>query len=130
MAGAGHEVEVLGSGASPTYRPRDAKLIAGKSWKFTGLMSHPSAAEKVISRAQRYLGHQAHRRLGWENRWQLGPMAELLLKEGRKRKADLYIAHSEAGMWAAEQLRKEGRYRDWETGTVIVTGKQIGRAHV
>ena len=72
-------------------------------------MSHPSAAEKVISRAQRYLGHQAHRRLGWENRWQLGPMAELLLKEGRKRKADLYIAHSEAGMWAAEQLRKEGK---------------------
>jgi len=36
-------------------------------------------------------------------------MAELLWKEGRKRSADLYIAHSEAGMWAAEQLRKEGR---------------------
>ncbi len=109
LTGAGGEVEVLGSGASPTYRQRDAKLAAGKKWKFTGLMSGLSVVEKLIFRVQRYLGNQAHRWLGWENRWQLGPMAELLLKEGRKRKADLYIAHSEAGMWAAEQLRKEGR---------------------
>ena len=109
LADCGIEVEVLGSGASPAYRPRDAKLTTGKRWKFTGLMSDPSAVEKLISRAQRYLGNQAHRWLGWENHWQLGPMAELLLKEGRKRKADLYIAHSEAGMWAAEQLRKDGK---------------------
>ncbi len=109
MSDSGNEVEVLGSGASPAYRPRDEKLTAGKKWKFTSLMSNPSAVGKFISRAQRYLGNRAHRWLGWENRWQLGPMAELLLKEGRKKKADLYIAHSEAGMWAAEQLRKEGR---------------------
>ncbi len=109
LADEGYEVEVLGSGASQAYRLRDEKLATGKKWKFTSLMSDPSAVEKIISRAQRYLGNQAHRWLGWENRWQLGPMAELLLKEGRKRSADLYIAHSEAGMWAAEQLRKEGR---------------------
>jgi hypothetical protein len=109
LADRGHEVEVLGSGANPAYRPRDEKLVAGKKWEFTGLMSDPSVVEKLISRARRYLGNKAHRWLGWENRWQLGPMAELLLKEGRKRRADLYIAHSEAGMWAAEQLRKEGR---------------------
>ena len=109
LAAAGYEVEILGSGAIPSYRLRDEKLVAGKKWEFTGLMSDLSVVEKLISRAQRYLGNQAHRWLGWENSWQLGPMAELLLKEGRKKKADLYIAHSEAGMWAAEQLRKEGK---------------------
>lgn len=109
LADYGIEVEVLGSGASAAYRQRDEKLTAGKRWKFIGLMSDLSAVEKIISRAQRYLGNEAHRWLDWENSWQLGPMAELLLKEGRKRKADLYIAHSEAGMWAAEQLRKEGK---------------------
>ena len=100
---------MLGSGASPTYRPRDEKLAAGKKWKFTGLMSNQRVVDRVISRVQRYLGNQAHRWLGKENRWQLGPMARLLWKEGRKRSADLYIAHSEVGMWAAEQLRKEGK---------------------
>ena len=109
LASGGYEVEVLGSGASAAYRERDEKLMAAKSLKFTVLMSDPSAVEKLISRAQRYLGNQVHRWLGWENSWQLGPMAAALLKEGRKRDAFLYIAHSEAGMWAAEQLRKEGK---------------------
>ncbi|NBX69936.1 MAG: hypothetical protein EBR01_13355, partial [Proteobacteria bacterium] len=109
FAGDGHKVEVLGSGANPAYRIRDEKLVAGRNWKFTGLMPHQGVPGKNISRLMRYLGNQVHRWLGWENRWQLGPMAELLWKEGRKRSADLYIAHSEAGMWAAEQLRKEGR---------------------
>ena len=109
LASGGYEVEVLGSGASAAYRERDEKLMAAKSLKFTVLMSDPSAVEKLISRAQRYLGNQVHRWLGWENSWQLGPMAAALLKEGRKRDAFLYIAHSEVGMWAAEQLRKEGK---------------------
>jgi glycosyltransferase involved in cell wall biosynthesis len=109
LADNGFEVEVLGSGASLAYRPRDEKLASGKKWKFSGLGSEWSAVEKNLSRAQRYCGNQAHRWLGWENSWQLGPMAELLWKEGKKRSTDLYIAHSEAGMWAAEQLRKEGK---------------------
>ena len=85
LADCGIEVEVLGSETSPAYRQRDEKLAAGKRWKFIGLMSDPSAVEKIISRAQRYLGNQAHRWLGWENRWQLGPMAQLLWKEAKKR---------------------------------------------
>ncbi|MFM8653670.1 MAG: glycosyl transferase family 1, partial [Verrucomicrobiota bacterium] len=109
LAAAGHEVEVLGSGISQEYRERDAKLTRGKKWKFTGLIAGQSAYGKFMQRAKRFLANQAHRLLGWENRWQLGPLAEALLQEGRKRRAELYIAHSEAGMWAAEQLRREGK---------------------
>jgi glycosyltransferase involved in cell wall biosynthesis len=109
LAGGGYEVEVLGSGASLAYRQHDEKLAAGKKWKFTGLLSDSNAAKKILFRARGKLGNQAHRLFGCENYWQFGPMAELLWKEGKKRNADLYIAHSEAGMWAAEQLRKDGK---------------------
>ena len=108
LAGDGHEVEVLGSGINPAYRQHDEKLAAGKRWKFTGILSDSNAAKKLLLRARGKLGNRAHRLFGCENYWQLGPMAELLWKEGKKRNADLYIAHSEAGMWAAERLRKEG----------------------
>lgn len=109
LAAAGHKVEVLGSGSNPDYRARDAKLAAGKNWRFTGLMAGQAVCARFTQRAKRLISNQAHRLFGWENRWQLGPMAEALLKEGGKRSADLYIAHSEAGMWAAEKLRTEGR---------------------
>ncbi len=109
LAAVGHEVEVLSSGISPEYRERDAKLTRGKKWKFTGLMAGQNGCGKFMQRAKRFIANQAHRLLGWENNWQLGPMADALLQEGRKRRADLYIAHSEAGMWAAEQLRREGK---------------------
>ena len=109
LASAGHEVEVLGSGGNREYQKRDDQLATGKKWKFTALMAGQGVCDEFIQRAKRRLGNQAHRLFGRENRWQLGQMADVLLKEGRKRRADLYIAHSEAGMWAAEQLRKEGR---------------------
>jgi glycosyltransferase involved in cell wall biosynthesis len=109
LASAGHEVEVLGSGSNREYQKRDDKLAAGKQWKFTGLIAKQGSGEGWMQKAKRRLGNEAHRLFGRENRWQLGPVAEVLLKEGRKRNADLYIAHSEAGMWAAEKLRTEGR---------------------
>ena len=109
LAAAGYEVEVLGSGSNPEYRERDDQLATGKKWKLTALMAGQGVCDEFLQRAKRQLGNQAHRLFGWENQWQLGPMAKVLLKEGRKRSADLYIAHSEAGMWAAEKLRKEDR---------------------
>ena len=129
LAAAGHKVEVLGSGVSQEYRERDAKLAQGKKWKFTGLLAGQSAYGKFMQRAKRFLGNEAHRLLGRENRWQLGPMAEALLKEGRKRRADLYIAHSEAGMWAAEQLRREGHrvgvdLEDWYSEDLLAEARK------
>lgn len=109
LTAAGYEVEVLGSGSNPEYQKRDDQLATGKKWKLTALMAGQAACGRWMDRAKRKLGNETHLLLGWENRWQLGPMADVLLKEGRKRRADLYIAHSEAGMWAAEQLRKEGQ---------------------
>jgi len=94
----GYQVDALVSdGCSLLTSENDAR-----QQKVFGLKSVPG---KIL----RKIGCQIHLLCGWETSWQLGPMVDALLKEGRKKRADLYIAHSEAGMWAAEQLLKEGR---------------------
>ncbi len=107
---AGYEVTVLGGAFLPELSGRDEKIVQGKEWSYRKAYDLTCGGPgPLLLRLQRRLGELAWQKLCLANRWQLGPMAELLWKEGRKRSADLYIAHSEAGMWAAEQLRKEGK---------------------
>ena len=107
---AGYEVTVLGGAFLPELSGRDEKIVQGKEWSYRKAYDLTCGGPgPFLLKLQRKLGVLASQKLGLANRWQLGPMAELLLKEARKRKADLYIAHSEAGMWAAEQLRKQGK---------------------
>ena len=80
-----------------------------KKWKFTGLLGERKLFGKVVAKIKSYLGHGASILLQWDNSWQLGPMAGVLWREARKRSADLYIGHLEGGIWAAEQLRKQGK---------------------
>ncbi len=80
-----------------------------KKWKFTGLLGERKLFGKVVAKIKSYLGYGASILLQWDNPWQLGPMAGVLWREARKRSADLYIGHLEGGIWAAEQLRKQGK---------------------
>lgn len=105
----GFEVEVLGRQDLPGLFEQDKILLKNRRWKFSPSIFKPMPLSKMIGRAQRFVGNQLFRSFGLENRWQLGPLAAALYKEARKRSASLYIAHSEVGMWAAEQLRKEGK---------------------
>ena len=108
LAEGGHEVEILTSGVNPNYLRRDKRLAHGKKWKINALMSELAGAQRFKTRAKRLLGSLAHRWLRLENKWQLGEMAQHLYKESKRKGADLYIAHSEPAMWAAEILRKTG----------------------
>ena len=105
----GYEVEVLGRGDLPGWLEQDTFLLKKRTWKFDPIFSRPSLPGKAVGKARRHFSHIVFRLFGLESPWQFGPMAAALLKEGRKRDAFLYIAHSEVGMWAAEQLRKEGK---------------------
>ena len=100
----GYEVEVLGRGDLPGWLEQDTFLLKKRTWKFDPIFSRPSLPGKAVGKARRHFSHIVFRLFGLESPWQFGPMAAALLKEGRKRDAFLYIAHSEVGMWAAEQL--------------------------
>lgn len=105
----GFEVEVLGRRDLPGLFEQDKILLKNRKWKFSPSILKPMPLSKMIGRAQRFLGMQLFSSFGLENRWQLGPLAAALYKEARKRSASLYIAHSEVGMWAIDQLRRDGK---------------------
>ena len=109
LSSCGFEVEILGAGIQPEVRERNAKLCEGKAWRFIPLPESQIAWGNMARKSRRKIGNLVQRFFGRENHWQLGWMADELLKGGRKRRADLYLAQSEAGMWAAEQLRHEGK---------------------
>ena len=105
----GYDVEVLGRGDLPGLLEQDIFLLKKRKWKFFPLFARRSFLGKAVGRARRYFSNIVFRVFCSESPWQFGPMSAALHKEGRKRGALLYIAHSEVGMWAAEQLRKEGK---------------------
>ncbi len=102
-------MEVLGRGDLPGMLEQDIFLLKKRKWKFIPIFARRSFLGKAVGKARRNFSNIVFRLFGLGNPWQFGPMAAALLKEGRKRDAFLYIAHSEVGMWAAEKLRKEGK---------------------
>lgn len=109
LSGAGFDVEVFGLSAKMSDAIGAERYTNNRAWKFTGLPREQKTLQKIAARFRSYLGKGIHRITGLENSWQLGLIAKILWQEARKQKADLYIGHLEAGMWAAEILRKEGR---------------------
>lgn len=103
----GYKVEVLGRGNFPDLLKQDIELLKKRKWQFKPIFANCTFLIKVFGKIQCYIGNLLFKVLKLENYWQLGPMPAALLKEGRKRNAFLYIAHSEAGMWAAVRLHKE-----------------------
>jgi hypothetical protein len=104
----GYDIEVLGLGTNAELSARDTELVIDKKWKYTPLLRNQPFWKKIFMSGRRKTGNLVSRLFGINNQWQLGGIAGVLLAEGGKRKADLYIAHSEPGMWAAEELRKRG----------------------
>ena len=125
----GYEVEVLGRGDLPGMLEQDIFLLKKRKWRLNPIFSRPSIQGRIIGRGRRYFSHIVFRLFGLESPWQFGPMAAALLKEGRKRDAFLYIAHSEVGMWAAEQLRKDGQrvgvdMEDWFSEDLLAEARK------
>jgi glycosyltransferase involved in cell wall biosynthesis len=113
LAAAGFKVEVIGGWLDENLAKRDRDLIDGRNFGFFPAVRMCCAAEnnphkRNWARAQRAFGARMHRWLGWENRWQLGYGIRQLESAARKSHADLYIAHSEPGLWVASRLKRTG----------------------
>lgn len=113
LANAGYAVEVLGTWTDVRLKGRDCDLLAEVPFSYTPIIDTTLSdlSTKITKANFRLIGkvaRLAHRYLGISSRLQLGCSVDLLCKAARRRCADLYIAHSEAGMVAAMNLMADG----------------------
>lgn len=110
---AGFDVEVLGAWVDSALKARDQELLVRTPFHFTpvlDLTQRNSAAklQKQVCRARNKSGQLAFRFAGVPNRWQLGYAVNALGRVARRRKADLFIAHSEAALLVTRDLLDSG----------------------
>jgi glycosyltransferase involved in cell wall biosynthesis len=114
LAAAGVDVEVLGAWTNDALAERDRELLARLGTRFTPVVdfSTRSAAAKLrrqMSRVRSKAGQWGYRSLALFGWYLLGHAYPALRRAALRRQADLYIAHSEAGMAVAHDLRRAGR---------------------
>ena len=113
LADAGFDVEVLGAALRPDLAARDAALPAARRFRFSpvvrlfGANGRPTLHGHAL-RAQRWCGTRVTRWLRRDQPWALGYGVDALEGAARRCAADLYIAHSEAGLWVASRLARDG----------------------
>ena len=113
LAEAGFVVEVLGAWLDPELAERDRRILKERSWVYTPVVDLTQSGTVAGSQRKRLrirtkLGRMLGQWLKIENPWQLGYCARELYSVARLRRCDLAIAHSEQGLWAAEQLHRRG----------------------
>ena len=123
LAQAGFEVEVLGAWFDASLKVQDRELLAKVSFRFTPVLDlcgkNPGAQiQRLGQRLRTKVGQLAYRMAGLPNRWQLGYAIGALARAACQRKADLFIAHSEAALMVAQDLLDSGRHvgvdmEDW-----------------
>jgi glycosyltransferase involved in cell wall biosynthesis len=123
LARAGYRVQVLGAWLEPSLKLRDLTLLPTLPFEFIPVVDLTregtrAAMFRVARRIGRKTAQLAHDVAGCQNAWQLGLHVAPLLREALRRPADLYIAHSEPGLYVAARLSREGRYvgvdmEDW-----------------
>jgi hypothetical protein len=114
LSHADHKVEVLGAWLDPAFKERDLSLIEKLPFAFSPVLdvTAPEIHDRVahtVARADHKAAQIVHRLAGRESPSQLGVVANPLLRRALSTPADLYIAHSEAGLRAAHVLGREGR---------------------
>lgn len=110
----GYRVQVLGAWFDPALKTRDLALLPGLPFAFVPVIdttrNEPSEAIlHFVRRAARKATQLTNDLVGWQSGRQLGVQAAPLLRAARQRSADLYIAHSESGLYAARALLREGK---------------------
>lgn len=114
LASAGYDVEVLGAWSDPALKAQDERLTASAAYRFTPVLDAAAAGalerlHGLSARLRGRLGRLAGRFTTTPQHWQLGPVLGALTRAARARSADLFIAHSEAALWAARELSQAGR---------------------
>ena len=110
LAAAGYEVKVFGAWFDPELKSKDETLLAQSTVNFEPVIDHTTdKTARLVGRAKSKLGRVAHNPFRLENNWQLGPSVAVLKAFAQKSGADLFIAHSEAGMAVAADLLGDGK---------------------
>lgn len=113
LSRAGYRVEVLGAWLDPALKDRDILLLAGLPFTFTPVVDATrdgpwTTTLRLAQRVTERTAQRAYDTLGWENGFQLGARVAPLLRVAKRRPADLYIAHSEVGLFVAHALLRQG----------------------
>jgi glycosyltransferase involved in cell wall biosynthesis len=104
LSGAGLNVVVCT--ANPDGTGVDADRVLARAYGFECLSV---GTANLASRVRSRLGREVFRRLGVQNRWQLGYHARQLLTAARQVNARYCILHLEQALWVGMQLVKDGR---------------------
>ncbi|WP_404786657.1 glycosyltransferase [Altericista sp. CCNU0014] len=120
LAQAGHDVILRGVWFDPELVKRDRVLIADKQWRFEPILDFQPQhrLENLSVRLKGRLSRELYQRFKIFSPELLGYGARAMPKAARQAKADLTIVHSEAGLWAGNQLLNEGYrvgvdFEDW-----------------
>jgi glycosyltransferase involved in cell wall biosynthesis len=134
IAKAGHKVEVLGAWSDEGLKSRDLELMATLPFQYTPVIDTTitnlgCALHKQAYRLRGKIGQLVYRILNVPNHWQLGYTIGALGHAAKKRRADLYIAHSEAGMRVAVDLLRSGQrvavdMEDWFSADLLPAARR------
>lgn len=114
LAGAGYRVCVLGAWLDAGFKRRDLRLLGELSFDYVAVLdvTLPGALPRAAHLLRRARGRAAglsYRVAGHQSLSQLGPAVGPLFAAALRTPADLYIAHSEPGLYVARELACRGR---------------------
>lgn len=122
LASAGFRVTVLGPAFSEELAEQDADLCCRADWRHEVAVDlrpeRTGGLRRLSLRLATRMAAEAVRTLGIESPRALGYGLKGLFAAARRQRADLYIAHQEAGLWVGCELLKAGRpvgadFEDW-----------------
>ena len=121
LAAAGHDVTVCGVWFDAELASRDRNLASQQTYRFEPALdfrpNQPNLRRWSV-RLQSRLAREGFLRWGLFFPTLMGYGAKALLQKAKNFNADLTIVHSEAGLWVAQQLMKNGYrvgvdFEDW-----------------
>ena len=119
LAATGFEVTVIGSGYDQVTNLALAKRY-DFSFRSIGFVETNGLRNRVLHFGYRLRNWLARRlrRLGIQNRFQLGPLADELLRAAKLLNADYNIVHLESALWVGSELLSSGcavgvDFEDW-----------------
>jgi len=130
LAAAGYEVRVFGAWFDSELKSKDETLLAKNSVNFEPVIDLTTdKTARFLGRTKSKLSRIVRSRFGFENNWQLGPSIAALQTFAQKSSADLFIAHSEAGMAVAADLLKMGKsvgvdMEDWFSEDLLLEARK------
>lgn len=110
LCAAGHDVEVLGAWFDRRLALADQHAMQRRPWRYTPVVDVSSGSSNKFwwMRLRRRAAQTCFHRFKLSSRFQLGYGVADLWSAACSRAADMYITHSEQGLWVASQLARRG----------------------